>query len=74
MLKLAVSVYRRPKSKPAFPAVTFPPQCMVAAEFQSGQPMYALVGLGIAIVCRPERVDACESFLAGLLKPEAAVH
>jgi len=65
MLKLPVSVYRRSKSKPAFPAVTFPPECMMAAGLESGQLGYALAASGIVVVCTPEWEHAVSEFLAG---------
>ena len=65
MLKLPVSVYRRSKSKPAFPAVTFPPECMMAAGLESGQLGYAVAASGIVVVCTPDWERAVSEFLAG---------
>jgi hypothetical protein len=73
MLKLPVSVYRRSKSKPAFPAVTFPPECMMAAGLESGQLGYALAASGIIVVCRPEWAEACERLLSREPLPVAEV-
>lgn len=63
-VKLTVSIYRRPHSKPSWPSVTLPPELADCAGWQHTQLAWGFGDPGIVILCASGWEAAVSQFLA----------